>query len=112
MTEPLSAKELSRAFFVRESRLTTWHTVLGYNVDPPEAFRAKDIFDAMQPDGHMGTIGQELGILASIGAITPMPEAGPPPSKYYRRLDGAIWSVVAELASRTVELSAELQTEQ
>ena len=110
MSELVPARQLSKAFFGRECRLTTWHTVMGFNSDPPEPFRAKEIFDKMQPGANAGMIGQELGALVVIGAIMPMPELDVYPSKYYRRLDSAMWPVIAELASRTIELSSALDS--
>ncbi|HEY1085836.1 MAG TPA: hypothetical protein VGE34_03880 [Candidatus Saccharimonadales bacterium] len=106
MPELDSAKHLSKVFFGRESCLATWHAVMSFSVDPPEPFRAKEIFDKMYPDANAGMIGRELRILVTAGAIALMPELDVYPSRYYRRLESGLWPVVAELANRTIELSS------
>jgi hypothetical protein len=112
MSELMSARQLSKDFFGRESRLATWHTVMGFSIDPPEPFRAKEVFDIMYPVANAGMISQELRALLTGGVIVPMPELDTYSSKHYRRLDSAFWPAIAELASRTIELSSVLHPEQ
>lgn len=106
MPELVPAKKLSQILFGHESSLTTRWTIMSFEIDPPEPFREKEIFDRMYPDANAGLIGKELGRLVKADVIVPMPELGTHPSKYYRRVESALWPFIAELAQRTIEFSS------
>lgn len=103
MTERVPTTELSEAFFGRKHRLTVWHAVMQRSIEPPEHFRARDIYRQLGEKVNEGIVGQEVRALAIAGLIARVVEPADTShqSKYYQRLDSLLWSAIDEFASRS-----------
>jgi hypothetical protein len=77
---------------------------MGRAIEPPELFRAWDIYSDLGPGANLGQIYAELTYLSSVRAIAAAPVMAD--AVHYQRLDVPLWPFVAWLAEHTVELSS------
>lgn len=107
--ESLTPREKrSKAMFGTKDALDVFGVVLGFSIEPPETFSARDVtgqfFD--QRAINAGSVRRNLAKLEAIGAIQQVPDESA--GTRYQRVDDVIWEkLVRPMVSEEIDRSLE-----